>query len=447
MRPPIKQSHPLRFSAIAALVAFTLVAAVAAFNFVVDPMAMNVLVQSKGFNEYKPAIYNRVRLFKAYQTMRVQPQSLILGTSRSHIGFSCSHAAWGRLEGPCYNLAFDGATAREMLAYLRHAHATRPLKHVLVGLEPYHLAPGVSTSRPDFDPLVLRDPDGTAVPRWIRGDLRVLASLDTVKASLDTLEQQDAPQPVWFGRDGQRLGEVFFRQDDGRFKELGPRGYFDMTDEREVGYQNEWKVAAKRQRPSLRADPPIDPNETSLGYVRRIVAFCRAHDIDLRIVITPAHAHQMEIIAASGDYVELEKRKLDLVRLVDEENARRPEQAPTPIFDFSGYSSITEETPPAPGSRAELQYYWDSSHFKQIVGDYVLDRVYGTSGSGRQLPEDFGVRLTAATIAPYVLEQRSRQAAYRSRFPDDIATLRALVARALGEDHATPQSASILSSG
>ena len=423
-----------RYSAAVALVALVAVVSVAGFNALIDPFGMKVLDESTRFNTYKPKIYTRVRLFKAYEVSRLQPQSVILGTSRSHIGFTCSHAAWAQQEGPCYNLAFDGATSREMYAYLRHAYAIRPLKHVLLGLEPYHLAPSLSTTRPDFDILVLRDPDRRFLPHWLTGDARLLTSVDTLKASVATLWDQMDVKPSWFGPDGQRLGEVFFRQIDGSFRELGARGYFDMTDQREVGYQTEWIVAARRKQPILRADPPPDPRETSLAYVRRIVEFCRTHHVDLRIVVTPAHVHQSEIMAASGDWSEVEKKKRDLVRLVEQENARHPELAPTPIFDFSGYSSITEESPPPPGARTELRYYWDSSHFKQIVGDYVLDRVYAVSDSSRVAPPDFGVRLTTDNIESYLSEQRTLQATYRRRFPDDIARLRKLVASALGED-------------
>jgi hypothetical protein len=436
--PTIGSYSGSRYGAIAAACALILLLMVAAFNAVVDPFGMVLLIDSPTLNARKPGIYTRVRLFKAYEIARVRPQTIILGTSRSHIGFSCGHEALKRLDGPCYNLAFDGATSREMYAYLRHAYAVRPLKHVFLGLEPYHLAPSFSTVRPDFDPLVLRNPEGNAVPRWLSGDLRLLISLDTLKTSIETLEAQAVPEPTWFAPDGQRLGEVFFRQIDGRFRQLGPRGYFDLTDQQEVGYQTEWMISARRKHAVLRADPPPDPNEASLAYVRRIVEFCRTHRIDLRIVVTPAHAHQLEIMAASSDWTELEKKKRDLVRIVDEENSLYPDSTPTPIVDFSGYSSITEEAPPAPGSRSELRYYWDSSHFKAIVGDYVLDRVYGVSSPARQIPPDFGVRLTATSIERYLVEQRARQADYRRRFPDDVARLRALVARALHNDAEDP---------
>jgi hypothetical protein len=131
----------------------------------------------------------------------------------------------------------------------------------------------------------------------------------------------------------------------------------------------------------------------------------------------------------------MEKMKRDLVRLVKEENTRYPEPPPTPIFDFSGYSFITEEAQPAPGTGTEMRYYWDSSHFKQVVGDYVLDRVYGVSDTARRAPQDFGVQLTEGTIETYLADQRLLQADYRRRFANDFVILRELVANVLNHDH------------
>lgn len=428
-------SPAIRYARTTVLVVVVLVFAVGTINFVIDPFGMNNVILAQGLNTFKPATYTRVRLFKAYEVARVRPQSLILGTSRSHIGFRCSHEAWAHMDAPCYNLAFDGATAREIYWYLRHAYAVRPLKHVLLGLEPYHLAPSLSTTRPDFDPLVLHNPDGDLLPRWFTGNLRILTSVDTLKASFETLAAQSTPGPTWFAPDGQRLGEVFFRQIDGKFKQLNPRGYFHMTDEREVGYQTDWMVAARHKRPVLRPEPRLDPDEISRAYVKRIVAFCRRHQIDLRIILTPAHAHQLEIMAATGSWEEVERKKRDLVRLVEDENLRYPDQPATPVFDFSGYSFVTEDEIPAPGSQAELRYYWDSSHFKQIVGDYVLDRVYSIADASRTVPPGFGVILNVTTMDAYLASERLRQEDYRRRFPADIAMLRQLVDDALRDDH------------
>jgi hypothetical protein len=74
-----------------------------------------------------------------------------------------------------------------------------------------------------------------------------------------------------------------------------------------------------------------------------------------------------------------------------------------------------------------MQYYWDSSHFKSVVGDLVLDRVFATSSAGLALPADFGVRLDADTIEHVLATQRERHAAHRARAAADLAELRALV--------------------
>src|SRR4051812_32801080 len=95
-----------------------LVAGVVGFNALVDPFDMYRFVDIEGFNSYKPAVYNRVRLYKAFDLRRARAQTVILGTSRTHVGLRCSHEAFTRLNEPCYNLAYDGASTREMYDYL-----------------------------------------------------------------------------------------------------------------------------------------------------------------------------------------------------------------------------------------------------------------------------------------------------------------------------------------
>ena len=399
--------------------ALALVAAVAGVNGVVDPFAMYRGIELRHFNAYKPEIQQRVRLYKAFELRRVRPRTIMLGTSRTHVGLSCTNEALQRLEGPCYNAAFDGATTREMLAYLRHAQAIRPLRHVVLGLDAYQLTAAPAFTRPDFDPLLLRNGKVPAWWRFVTGDLRVLASLDTLRASLHTIEAQQAPEPSWFAADGQRLGEVFFRRVDENFVRYGPRAYFDEIDRLEVGFQTEGGVPRTREAA-----------QSSLAYIGRIVEFCRRHHIDLRIFITPAHAHQTEIAVAAGGEGAIAHGKRALVQLLARDAAHHPGEAPIPLYDFGGYSSITTEPLPPEGSRREMRYYWDSSHFKQIVGDYVLDRLFHTRNAAREVPADFGVRLTAGNIDGVLASQDAAERAYRRRFPQDVASLRALVAAA-----------------
>ena len=412
------------FCACAALL--TILGVIAASNALLDPFGMHRWLERDGLNAYKPAIHTRVRLFKAYEVERVRPQTIVLGSSRSHVGFSCRHPAFERLPGPCYNLAFDGATTREMFAYLVHANAVRPLKTVLLGLDTYHLSEAASTTRSGFEAAVLLSPTHLALERAVEGDLRLWISADALQASLEMLRRQDEREPEWFSADGQRLGEVFFRREGEEFVRMGPRGYFDGIDRLEVGFQT--PARSERRQPPAASAP--DAAESSLAYVGRIVAFCREHDIDLRIAITPSHVHQQEISALLGAGAAAESGKRALVRLLARDNVHRAEsasQSVVALWDFSGYSSITTEPLPPAATREEMKFYWDSSHFKSGVGDLVLDRVFATQRAGHTLPADFGVRLTTANVEEVLSMERKQQASYRQSAAQDLEALRALV--------------------
>jgi hypothetical protein len=422
---------------IAASTAAVLLAAIVSVNFVVDPFGMYRVIELDGVNSHKPAVYHRVRLVKAYEVRRVRPRGIVLGTSRSHVALRPSHEGWDPAARPVYNLAFDGATTKEMYHYLLHAHAVQPLRQVVLGLDTYHATPAPATTRPDFDLHVLETPAVLAPLSPIRADLRVLSSLDTVRASLATIRSQSDHEPEWFGPDGQRLGDVFFRRPGEPFVELGPRGYFEEIDRLEVGFKRGGQLAPDTRQFGPSGQRPEPAGETSLDYIRQIVSFCRANGIDLRIFITPEHAHQLEITAVIGEWATIENAKRALVQLLADDAARHPDALPIPLWDFSGYSRVTTEALPEPDTHAEMRFYWDSSHFKEIVGDFVLDRVFGVSHPQRRVPQDFGVQLNPTTIEPTLARLRADQLAYRRRNPDDASWIRSLVGPT-ASDHPSP---------
>src|SRR3569623_3068032 len=100
---------------------------------------------------HKPAIYHRGRLAKAYELRRCAPSTVILGTSSTHVGIRPAHAGWPADARPVYNLAFDGATTKEMYYYHRHTQAINPLRYVLLGLDNYQLNAAPATVRTAFE--------------------------------------------------------------------------------------------------------------------------------------------------------------------------------------------------------------------------------------------------------------------------------------------------------
>lgn len=269
------------------------------------------------------------------------------------------------------------------------------------------------------------------MPLFITADLRVLTSMDTLEASIATIQARDVVLPKWFAPDGQRRGDIFFRKVDGMFLEYGAGPYFDMYRRNEaesilVGILSAG-AETKDSAPPTEAPTEAPPGKSNLEYVRKIVEFCRGEGIDLRIYMSPVHAHVMEIQAALGEWLWTENSKRDLVRLLAEDAARHSGERPIPLYDFVQYSSVTTETPPEPESREEMKYYWDPSHAKEIVGDFILDRLFGFSHPERHVPEDFGVQLTEENIEVVIARMRADQKAYQESHRDDIDQIRALV--------------------
>ena len=396
---------------------------VALTNTIIDPFGIYGSTALPGVNAYKPAMQNRVRLVKAFDVGHIKPRALVLGTSRSHLAIRTSHPGWDPVGKPRYNLAFDGATTHEMYAYLRHAHAITPLRQVVLGLDTWHLNPFPSGTRPSFDEALLDVPANPWQHFTSRlASLRIAFSADTTWASIQTLLAQADPQPMWFAPDGQRLGEVFFHRPGEDYVVSGPSNYFWAIDRREAGF----KLDMGDDR-AHRGTATAVPDMASLDYVRLIIEFCRVEGIDLRLYITPAHAHQMEISSAVGEWPAIEAGKRVLVEMLKDDIERYPGAKPFELYDFSGYSSVTTETVPPPGSSEEMSFYWDLSHFKEVIGDCILDRFFGTQRAGQTCPPDFGMALTPGTIEDVIVHIRARRARYREEHPDDTAQIRTMV--------------------
>ena len=68
-----------------------------------------------------------------------------------------------------------------------------------------------------------------------------------------------------------------------------------------------------------------------------------------------------------------------------------------------------------------MRWYWESSHFKKELGDLVLDRLFNYHEPGRNVPEDFGVPITAENIEVHLAQLREQQKRYSETHPQEVA--------------------------
>ncbi len=105
----------------------------------------------------------------------------------------------------------------------------------------------------------------------------------------------------------------------------------------------------------------------------------------------------------------------------NEEEAGLAGRAPFPLWDFSGYNSVTTERLPDAGEIEQIMYgYWEGSHYSDAVGVRILDRIFG---EGSQRGDDFGLQLTSANIDAHLEQIRRGGARYRLAHATEIKAM------------------------
>ncbi len=129
----------------------------------------------------------------------------------------------------------------------------------------------------------------------------------------------------------------------------------------------------------------------------------------MRVFLSPVHAALIEAMAVAGlddDYFRWKRR---MVELVAEVNAAQPDARPMELWDFSGYNSVNTEVVAADGSR--LRNFRDPSHYRDKVGNFVIEKVLGQPPGEAPVPADFGVVLTPANVDARLASEQQAAAA------------------------------------
>jgi hypothetical protein len=388
-------------------VCIVLMLIVAVINVTVDPYAMFGLLNSR-VNRIKREAADHARLYTAGVISRRAPVVLALGTSRGARGISMHHPGWQGAQQERYNASLVGANMYEIERYFEHAHGTRPLAQVVVGLD-FFAFNLYRLNQSNFNDSLLLDDRGNSRLLHLVEMAKISFSLDTLYSSWFTVQCNWTACDIPFLSDGRENPQLLERalRDGG-------------------GQHNAFRASAEAGLTRLHFPPPYgrfaitEPNqENQLKYLARMLEIARRDHIDLRLFISPTHAVQCEVLRVAGLWTEFEQWKQQLVAMLEQDATRHPGEPVIPLWDFSGYNSITTEPIPVPGdNRARMKWYWESSHYRKELGDLVLDRVLGYRATGRVVPEDFGILLTRESLAQHLSDIRHGAIAYRDAHPD-----------------------------
>jgi hypothetical protein len=390
---------------------------VISMNYLINPYSIYTAPRLDGINNNKPLLFKYLRLTKAYAVMRKKPDALILGSSRTEHGLNPEHPAM--LEHyNSFNLALTGASIYENLRYLQHANAVNPLKMVVLAVDFFQFNAYRPTAA-DFTEQRLRsDYDGNPRPvRLFTDILETLASVDAATASIKTIFQQGNDDNVILAR-----GQVM--QPDKNTLVMRSGGRHEAALFSELNYITHlYFPRPHRKNDFVTADGSIN----TFDYFKRILAYCHAHNIELHLLISPAHARQWQLIASVGMWDKFEQWKQEMVRYNNKVAATFGRQT-FPLWDFSGYNSYTTEPVPALGDKVNMmKWYWESSHYRTELGDRVLDKVLDYHDPDRIIADDFGVKINTENIETHLQNIRNGRADYEQKHADAVEEIKSLV--------------------
>ncbi len=337
------------------------------FNVTIDPYGAIATPKLAGFNQSKPEQRNHVRLFKAIEITRQKPTLIFLGSSRTEVGLNPNHVAIPT-PSSTYNLGISGPNMYEVFRYFQHALKNQPdLTHVILGID-FFMFNQRRENQVDFDETRLEKQYIT-----LPDVLDVTFSLDALSKSYTTLlanRQQSESTPYY--SNGMRNPEFFIQHN---------------LPEQSIVKGFKFSLNEYLNAPTLYQNYTLSRQQ--LNYLNQLIHLCQENQITLEIFISPSHATQGEAIHKARLWSVFEDWKREVVKM-------------TPVWDFSGYNSITTE----PISET-MNNYFDNSHYRQNVGDLVLNRLLDYHSD--TVPQDFGVWITPETLESHLQTIRANR--------------------------------------
>lgn len=344
---------------------------VGTFNLLVDPYDVFDTPNWFGINHSKPKKDNNDRLFKASDLTRLKPTTIILGSSRTKQGIDPEYSVFAD-DRSTYNLAINGPNVYEVRRYLEHAIANQSnIREIVFGVDFFMFNANLK-NQPSFSEDRLGKKHIS-----VNDAINSLFSLDTLNISKATIEAS--------------------LKEPNRYDPYGKNGF--MPNRNINDGNTKWRFDRSIELYfQLHSDYQF--SDKYLADFKKIVELCQQHKIDLKVFISPSHATDMEAIHITDRWQIMENWKREIVKI-------------TPVWDFSGYNSVTTEP-----IKDVMKNYSDNSHYTVAIGNLILDRIFNRSNTKN--PSDFGVLLTPENLENYLAKVRSDREVWMKSHADEV---------------------------
>ncbi|QKF82561.1 hypothetical protein [Halarcobacter ebronensis] len=328
-------------------------------NYLVDPYE---IYMNDFFNLEKTKQAKKIRLSKIEHIKIIKPKVLVMGTSRVENGFDPKHKYF---EDSGYNFGLSGASMYEISKSFEFIVNQIQPKKVLLVLDWIMFNSYNQVRVKDFNEYFNKD----------FNKYKYLISSDMTGESFVTILDNFKNKKSSYLDNGQ------LKHDSKANDILKHGGQKNVMIKEEAFYYKKYTV--QNNYGDTKRDAFLDFED--------LLNFAFSKDIQLEIIFGPSHIRQWEAFSYYHDYNLLLNWKKKVVLTVDRLSHKYNKKSFN-IVDFSIYNKYTSEK--IPSKKEELmKYYWEGSHYRNSLGQLVLDFLYGDI-----YDKELGVVLTKKNI-------------------------------------------------
>ena len=335
---------------------------------VIDPRGMFHIVDIDGFNSKKASFLRYETFIKPYQAINSEASYVFLGDSRANTIFASSLEHRYFAGKPIYSAGMAGQSIYadyRMLQHIQDMHITQMIVFVdhLSFFSSSPLNQSIVKNNSEFSRRLNYNEDGGKNhTQWLQGfkdTALLLCSFNILQDSLETIQKQHS-EGWYLLQNGTWGGGLAY---DGKPQ----RKNFDYI-------ERNFLLEPLADMPYTQ--PFYESSEiNTFSTLEKFITL--AHDLKIKVefIIPPVHARMFEVIFSMGRWQDYENWKRTFV-FTNEEIAKKLNDTPFTIWDFTAYNDITTEPVPQFNDKlTHMRWFYDDVHVQPALGEFMLNEM------------------------------------------------------------------------
>lgn len=350
----------------------------------IDPYGVSGAPLIEGINARKSRAHeDGYRIATSHEIMATQAGTIAMGSSRIVDGFPDELSYW---DGGFANMGISGTSAFELSRASLLAAENENIQCVIIGIDSREF--GTDTLAKATYWLTTFD-GGSRAASLTRTALAPHAFARALQTFIDNMTGGE--DTAWVNA---------YRED------LMRAEFDEEVDKRYRYYLN------------------FEYNQDRIEFLFRGIDALLAADKQVAVFIHPRHGWQEEATQRAGSgYVE-EIMRRDLAAAADaRSHLPRPDNAcfnagGLSVWDFAGFRPISTTPPPDESGEHPNPWFHEPSHYRDIVGESIMNWLAGTPLENGAPHEDFGERLTTETVDSVIAGLHARRESWLGQTND-----------------------------